>query len=40
MAKNLSKEMAQRWRVLTVEACTSMEFHRSQTADPKIHLPE
>ena len=34
----LSKEMAQRWRVETVEAWTSIEFQKSQTAEPNIHL--
>ena len=40
IAQNLSKDIAQRWRVLTVLACTSIEFQRSQTAGPKIHLEQ
>ena len=34
----LSNEMAHKWRVETVEAWTSIEFQKSQTAEPKIHL--
>ena len=40
VSPHLSKEMAQRCSVLTVEACTSMEFQRLHTADPNIHLQQ